>query len=204
MVKLIVDGFFNSFQYVFNMSNLFGQDFRDREKWHKWLENNHATEKEIWVIIQKKKSLKKGLKYQEAVEEAICFGWIDSKMQSIDAETFRQRFSPRRRNSIWSKKNKESAKKMIKEKKMKDAGFATIEIAKQNGKWDAAYSSNMVMTIPKDLQKALMQNKLTWKNFNNFSNSAKLQYIYWINDAKKEETIQKRINEVVKKASQNS
>jgi uncharacterized protein YdeI (YjbR/CyaY-like superfamily) len=93
---------------------------------------------------------------------------------------------------------------MIKEKKMKEAGFATIEIAKQNGKWDAAYSSNMVMTIPKDLQKALMQNKLTWKNFNNFSNSVKIQYIYWINDAKKDETRQKRIIEVVKKASQNS
>lgn len=91
---------------------------------------------------------------------------------------------------------------MIKEKKMKEAGFATIEIAKQNGKWDAAYSSNMVMTIPNDLQKAL-KNKLSWKKFNNFSNSVKLQYIYWINNAKKDETRQKRIKEIVKKASQN-
>ena len=186
------------------MSNLFDQDFTDREEWRKWLENNHAAEKEIWIIIQKKKSLKKRLKYQEAVAEAICFGWIDSKMQSIDSETFRQRFSPRRKNSIWSKKNKKTAERMIHSEKMTEAGFAAIEIAKQNGKWDTAYSSNMIVPIPKVLQKALMENKSTWKNFNNFSNSAKLQYIYWINDAKKEETIQKRINEVIRKASQNS
>ena len=188
----------------FNMSDLSDQDFHNRKEWHRWLEKNHAAKKEIWVTIQKKNSLKKGLKYQEALEEAICFGWIDSKMQSIDPETFRQRFSPRRKNGIWSKKNKETAEKMIKEKKMKKPGFSTIEIAKQNGKWDNAYSSNMVMTIPKDLKKTLMQKKLAWKNFNNFSNSTKLQYIYWINDAKKEETRQKRINEILKRASQKS
>ena len=184
------------------MSNLSDQYFPSRKEWREWLEKNHATKKEIWIILQKKNSPKKGLKYQEALEEAICFGWIDSKMQSIDTKTFRQRFSPRRKSSIWSKKNKESAEKMIKEKKMKKAGFVAIESAKQNGKWDNAYSSDMVRPIPEDLKKALMQNKFTWKNFNNFSNSTKLRYIYWINDAKKEETRQKRINQLLKTASQ--
>lgn len=176
-------------------------NFHNREEWRKWLEINHSKEKEIWVIIQKKNSPKIGLKYQEAVEEAICYGWIDSKMQSINIETFRQRFSPRRKNSIWSKKNKERAEKMIKEKKMKEAGFSTIKKAKQNGKWDTAYSSNMTLTIPEDLQKVLKQNDTTWENFNNFSNSTRLQLIYWINNAKKDETRKKRINEVVKKAT---
>ncbi|MFC1486552.1 YdeI family protein [Thermoproteota archaeon] len=86
---------------------------------------------------------------------------------------------------------------------MKEVGFTTINNAKQNGNWDAAYSSNMIMEIPKDLQKALVENKIAWKNFINFSNSTRIQYIYWINSAKKVETRQKRINEVVKKASQN-
>jgi len=185
------------------MSRSIDNDFQDHKQWRNWLEKNHAVEKEIWVIIHKKQSSRRGLKYQEAVEEAICFGWIDSKMQSIDADTFRQRFSPRRKNSIWSKKNKESAERMIQEKKMQEAGFTTINNAKQNGKWEAAYSSKIAPTIPKDLENALKENKLALKNFNKFSNSTRLQYIYWIENAKKDETRQKRIINVVKKAKQN-
>ena len=184
------------------MSNSIDQDFLDRKGWRKWLEENHSSEKEIWVIIYKKKSGENGLKYQEAVEEAICFGWIDSKMQSIDAIRFRQRFSPRKKNSIWSRSNKETAEKMIQEEKMAQAGFETINEAKRNGKWDAAYSSKMPLTVPKDLAKALKENELAWKNFKNFSNSTKLQYIYWVKSAKKDETRRKRIIEVVKKAKQ--
>jgi uncharacterized protein YdeI (YjbR/CyaY-like superfamily) len=179
------------------------QKFKDYNAWRRWLEENHSSEKEVWVIIQKKKSKHKGLKYEEAVEEAICFGWIDSKMQSIDAESFRQRFSPRRKNSIWSKKNKKTAEKMIKAEKMTEAGFATIKAAKQNGKWDTAYSSKMAPTIPSDLEEALKENELAWRNFSRFSNSAKVQYIYWVTGAKKDETRQKRIVEVVKKAAKN-
>ena len=184
------------------MSQSIDQDFHEHEEWRTWLERNHSSEKEVWVIIQKKKSERNGLKYQEAVEEAICFGWIDSKMQSIDNNRFRQRFSPRRKNSMWSKKNKETAEKTIQEGKMKKSGFETINIAKQNGKWDAVYSSKDVPVIPKDLEKALKQNKLAWKNFNKFSNSTKLQYIYWVNSAKKDETKRKRITDIVKKAAQ--
>ena len=90
---------------------------------------------------------------------------------------------------------------MIRENKMKEAGFLTIKIAKQNRKWIGAYSSDMPLAIPNDLKKALKQNKETWIKFNKFSNSIKLQLIFWINNAKKDRTRQKRINEVVKKAS---
>jgi uncharacterized protein YdeI (YjbR/CyaY-like superfamily) len=185
------------------MSQSVTQEFLDRKEWRRWLEEKHSSETEVWVIIQKKNSGRNGLRYEEAVEEAVCFGWIDSKMQSIDAEGFRQRFSPRRKNSIWSKKNKKTAEKMIKAGKMTEAGFATINIAKQSGKWDAAYSSKMAPAIPTDLAKALKENELAWENFSKFSNSARLQYVYWVESAKKDETRQKRIVAVVKKAAQN-
>jgi uncharacterized protein YdeI (YjbR/CyaY-like superfamily) len=185
------------------MSQPVDQEFLDRNQWDRWLEENHRSEKEVWVIIHKKKSGNIGLKYKEAVEEAICFGWIDSKMQSIDTKRFRQRFSPRRKNSIWSKNNKETAEEMIQAGKMTQAGFKTIDEAKLNGKWDKAYSSKMVSTIPMDLEKALKENELAWENFKKFSNSTKFQYNYWIKSAKKEETRRKRIIVVVKKATQN-
>ena len=184
------------------MSKSIDQEFIDRKEWRKWLEENYSSEKEIWVIIHKKKSGKKGLKYHEAVEEAICFGWIDSKMQNIDAKRFRQRFSPRRKNSIWSKSNKEKAEKMIQAGKITQAGFETINEAKRNGKWDTAYSSKIPLAVPKDLTKALKENELAWKNFEEFSNSTKLKYIYWVKSAKKDETRRKRIIVVVKKAIQ--
>ncbi len=179
------------------------KEFQDHNEWRIWLEKNHFCEKQVWVTIQKKKSGKKGLKYEEAVAEAICFGWIDSKMQSIDTKRFRQRFSPRKKNSFWSKKNKEIAEKMIRLGKMTQAGFATIVDAKQSGKWDIAYSSKIAPIIPRDLTEALKENELAWDNFNKFSNSTKLQYIYWIINVKLDETRRKRILEVVKKVEQN-
>ncbi len=97
------------------MPKLINQVFLDRKKWRNWLEDNHSSKKEVWLIIHKKQSEKKGLRYQKAVEKAICFGWIDSKMQRIDKERFRPRFSTRRQNSIWSKNNKETAKRLIQE-----------------------------------------------------------------------------------------
>ncbi len=185
------------------MSQSIDHEFFDQIEWRRWLEANHSSEKEIWVIINKKKSGRTGLKYQEAVEEAICFGWIDSKMQSIDAKRFRQRFSPRKKNSIWSKNNKETAERMIHAGKMTHAGFETITEAKLNGKWEIAYSSKTVSAIPRDLIKALKEDELAWKNFRKFSNSTKFQYIHWVNSAKKDETRRRRIVAVVEKATQN-
>ena len=184
------------------MSEPINREFFDREHWRQWLEDNHSSRKEVWVIIHKKKSAKKGLKYQEAVEEAICFGWIDSKMQSINAERFRQRFSPRRKNSIWSRNNKERAEKMIRTGKMMESGFETVNEAKRNGKWNAAYSSKRGATIPSDLAEALKENEVAWNNFNRFSNSVKFQYVYWVKAAKKEETRRRRVVDVVKMAAQ--
>ena len=186
------------------MSESTDREFRGRKEWRKWLEENHSSEKEVWTIIYKKKSRKVGLKYPEAIEEAICFGWIDSKMQSIDDFRFRLRFSPRRKNSIWSKNNRDLAETMIRMGKMKSAGFEKVVEAKRNGKWNSAYSSKVPLKISKDLMKALKENRLTWKSFNEFSNSTKLRYIYWIESAKKDDTRRKRIVDVVEKAKQKS
>jgi len=178
-------------------------EFGDRRGWRRWLEDNHTHEIEALVVIQKKRSNKKGLKYDEAVDEAVCFGWIDSKMQRIDADRFRQRFSPRKRNSIWSKINRERAEKMIELGLMTRAGFEAVEEAKRNGQWDSAYSSRVTPIIPEDLVKALKENNVSWENFDRFSNSVKLQYVHWVESAKRGETRARRIVEVVRRAGQN-
>jgi len=192
-------------EYVYvsgiGMPETFNLEFVDRLEWRRWLEENYSSKKEIWVIIHKKNSGNRGLRYEEAVEEAVCFGWIDGKMQSVDDTVFRQRFTPRKKGSIWSKSNRDRAEKMIREEKMVPAGFEAVCEAKVNGRWDAAYSSKTAPTIPEDLAEALKKNEFAWKNFSGFSNSTKLQYVYWVNNSKKDETRRKRIAYVTAKAS---
>lgn len=135
------------------------------------------------------------------MEEAICFGWIDGKMRSVDDKKYILRFSPRRRDSIWSEMNRQRAVKMMNRGKMTKAGNEKIDEAKKNGSWASAYSSKKEPPLPDDLKKALMKDEKTWRNFSEFSNSLKTRYIYWINVAKREETRERRIREIVKKAS---
>jgi len=175
---------------------------RNRDEWRKWLERNHNKEKEVWLVFYKKHTGKLGLSYDDAVEEALCFGWIDGRLKRIDDEKHLIRFSPRRKNSVWSEINRKKAEKMIREGKMTETGLAKIEEAKKSGKWFSAYTSKK-LAIPPDLEKALKDDKKAWDNFRNFANSYQLAYIYWVESAKREETRKKRIKEVVKRASQN-
>lgn len=163
--------------------------------------DNHSKAPEIWVVIQKKRSRKLGLRYEEAVDEAVCFGWIDGKMNRIDEDSFILRFSPRRKNSIWSRLNRERAERMIATGRIAESGLAAIEEAKSNGRWDSAYSSREEPNVPEDLEAALRQSPQAWKNFNEFPNSTKFQYVHWIEDAKREETRLRRIGEVVLRAA---
>src|SRR4030042_6669816 len=107
--------------------------FKNRHEWRAWLERNHDKEKEVWLIHYKKDSGKAGVSYIDAVEEAICFGWIDSKMKSIDREKFALKYSPRRAKSVWSQNNKEKAEKLIASGRMTDGGLVKIEEAKRSG-----------------------------------------------------------------------
>ncbi len=176
---------------------------RNRNEWRKWLEKNHDKEKEIWLVFYKKHMGKAWLSYEDAVEEALCFGWIDGKLKRIDDEKHLIRFSPRKKNSVWSEINRKKAEKMIREGKMTEAGLAKIEEAKRSGKWFSTYTSKKRPTIPPDLKKALKGDKKAWENFHNFTNTYQLAYIHWVESARREETRKKLIEEVVKRASQN-
>ena len=177
--------------------------FVQRDHWRQWLKKHHSTNKELWLIFYKKHTKKKGLPYDHAVEEALCFGWIDGIMKRVDEEKYVLRFSPRRKRSIWSESNKKRVSKMISEGKMTPAGKVLVEQAKESGEWDKA-SSREIPEVPPDLKKALAENPKAEENFNNFAPSSyKKQYLWWIETAKREETRERRIQEVVKRAEQN-
>lgn len=171
--------------------------FPTRREWRKWLEKNHAGETEAWVLRYKKDSGKPSVSYDDALDEALCFGWIDGRMKGVDSEKSAVRFSPRKPKSRWSKVNKEKAEKLITEGKMTEAGMATIKEAKKSGAWAKAYVLKETQEIPADLREALSKNKESENNFRKFPPSRRNAYIYWLDDAKTSATRQKRIIEVV-------
>jgi len=173
---------------------------KDRIEWRKWLEKNYDSVKEIWLIYYKKHSGKPRIPYDDAVEEALCFGWIDSLVKTIDDEKYMQKYTPRKKSSIWSEHNVNRCKKMIKEGKMTEAGMQLIDEAKKNGKWEKAYSTKKMFDLPEEMANALNKNKSARENFNNFAPSYRNNYIHWVLSAKREETKNKRIKEVVKRS----
>ncbi|MFC1919122.1 YdeI family protein [Chloroflexota bacterium] len=178
-------------------------NFKDKQIWRNWLEQNHDKEKEAWLVIFKKHSKKTGLRYDGALEEALCFGWIDGKMRSIDEERFILRYSPRKAKSVWSMINKDKAELLIAQGRMTAAGLAKVEEAKKNGYWYTAYTNKIREVIPSDLKKALMENSTAWNNFEGFANNYQNMYIGWVSCAKTDETRKKRIMEVVKRSALN-
>ena len=177
--------------------------FADRAAWRQWLEQNHAKESEALLIHYRKESRKTNLNHFDAVEEALCFGWIDSILRRVDDERFVLKYTPRKPNSIWSKVNRDKAIQLIKDGKMTPAGLAKINEAKKNGNWDNAYTSLIKDTLSGDLKLALMKNKKAWWNFQKFSTTYRNMYIGWVNDAKTETTRQKRITEVIYRSERN-
>lgn len=175
---------------------------KDRREWRNWLQKNHQTRSGIWLVYYKKNSEKSGISYEEAVEEALSFGWIDSKVNALDEERFMQVFTPRKPGSIWSKLNKERVKKIIEEGIITPAGLEKIEAAKKDGSYyflDDIYD----LIIPDDLKEALDSNKAAKRNFDTFSESIKKQILYWIKTAKRHQTRKNRIEKTVKLAVKN-
>ncbi len=177
--------------------------FTSREDWRAWLELNHSRAGHVWLIFYKKGSVKKGVSLAEAVEEAICFGWIDGQLRRVDEETFKLRFSPRQAGSVWSQINKVRAEKLIAERRMAEAGLAKIAEAKKTGYWDTAYTNKIKGEMPPDLQDALLKDGKAFENFQNFANTYRNMYIGWITSAKTAETRKKRINKVVEQSLRN-
>lgn len=177
--------------------------FRDRMAWHRWLEENHDKATEVWILTFKTHTGKKCLRYPEALEEALCFGWIDSRLRRIDDERHLWRFAPRRPQSIWSLSNRTRAERLMKEGRMTPHGLKKIEAAKRSGKWDRALTPRRPPRMSKELREALRKNGKAWKNFQAFANSYKTNYIYWVSAARTEETRKKRIRVVVDRAEKN-
>jgi uncharacterized protein YdeI (YjbR/CyaY-like superfamily) len=175
----------------------------NREEWRAWLQDYHATQKEAWLIISKKRAAAPGLTYEEAVEEAVCFGWIDGSMRGGDGEAFTLRFSPRKSRSIWSESNKRRAKRLIEQGRMAEAGLATIREARENGEWDRATEREDTANLPPDLEVALEGHEMGRSNWNQLTSSQKRQYIYWITSARTEATRQRRVQETVRLVAEN-
>lgn len=170
--------------------------------WREWLQKNHYSKQAVWLVFYNKKSELKSITWSEAVDEALCFGWIDSKKISIDNGTSHQYFSKRKPKSTWSKVNKNKVDKLIEDGLMTEAGFLSIEIAKQNGSWTILDDVEDLI-IPADLEEAFSNKTNAKEYFLSLSKSVKKIILSWLVMAKTTETRQKRITELIESAEQN-
>lgn len=171
----------------------------DRKAWRQWLIKHHHVKISVWVIFNKVKTGQRGLSWSEAVDEALCFGWIDSKAVTLDEHQYKQFFTRRKPKSVWSRINKEKIDRLIADDLMTEAGMRSIEIAKENGSWTSLDQFEDLI-IPKDLEKAFKLHKGSKAFFTGLSKSIKKGMLYWIGSAKLPETRQRRINEVAELA----
>ncbi len=186
------------------MPNIDSETFypKSKQEWRQWLIENHQSKSSVWLVCYKKKAGKPSVEWSDAVDEALCFGWIDGMRKSIDDEKFIQFVCKRKPKSAWSKINKEKIARLITDDLMTEAGLKSIEIAKQNGSW---YLLDEVeeLTVPEDLETAFAANIGSKDFFSSLSKSVKKMILQWIAFAKKTETRQKRINEVAELAAKN-
>ncbi|HZY78452.1 MAG TPA: YdeI/OmpD-associated family protein [Cyclobacteriaceae bacterium] len=168
---------------------------KSRNDWRNWLKKNHKKEDSVWLLYYKKKTNVTSLTWDDAVEEALCFGWIDSKRQPLDDEKFRQFFGKRKSTGTWSRINKNRVEKLIEAGLMAKAGLEVIEKAKENGSWSILDDVEELKT-PDDLAKAFRKVKGSKKYFDSLTRSRKRLLLQWLVLAKREETRQKRINEI--------
>lgn len=173
-----------------------------RLAWRKWLEQNNSRQESIWLIIAKKGSGLPTLRIDDVVEEALCFGWIDSVPNKVDEQRYKILLSPRKPKSKWSKINKARANRMIKTGLMTDAGIKLIKLAKKTGTWNALEKIDNLI-IPEDLRDAFIKNKKAQTYFEAFPPSTKRGILEWIDNAKTAETRNRRIVETVSLAANN-
>lgn len=170
----------------------------NREDWRKWLEKNYDKEKELWLIYYKANTGKPSIPYEDSVEEALCFGWIDSIVKKMDSEKYARKFTPRTDKTRWSALNKRRVKNLIKEGKMTEIGLAKIDRSVLKRKEVTVKEGvKKKLEIPDYLKKLLMKNRKAWQNFTKLAPSYQRNYVGWIISAKKIETRQKRIKEAI-------
>ena len=176
---------------------------KNQSEWREWLKENHITAQAVWLVLYKKSAISyNNLGWSEAVDEALCFGWIDSVKKSIDDERYKQYFSKRKAKSNWSKVNKEKIANLIEQNLMQAQGYKSIEVAKENGSWTILDSVEN-LEIPKDLAASFTKHYGAKAFFNSLSNSSKKLLLYKVTSAKREATRQKRIEAIAKDMAAN-
>lgn len=176
-------------------------ELRDSAEWRAWLGSNHATSPGIWLAIGKKGNARTALSYEDAVLEALCFGWIDSTTAKLDADRFKQLFTPRKPTSTWSRSNKVRVEKLVAQGRMMPPGLAAVQAAKANGSWTLLDDVEDLI-VPKDLAKALRADPAAKRGFDAFPDSARKLFLYWIASAKRADTRTSRIAETVRLVAQ--
>ncbi|MDQ5818002.1 MAG: YdeI/OmpD-associated family protein [Actinomycetota bacterium] len=171
--------------------------FASRDAWEAWLQEQHATSEGLWLKFAKKDSGIETVTYSEAVEAALCYGWIDGQKASFDDHYWLQRFTPRRPRSKWSKINRQKATELIERGEMKPAGLREVERAKADGRWDAAYDAQSTATVPEDLRRELDKNDRAREFFATLDSANRYAILYQIQDAKRPETRARRIQKYV-------
>ena len=173
----------------------------DRRAWRAWLEENYARETEVWLVYYKKHTNRPRIPYDDAVEEALCFGWIDSTVRRLDEERFLQRFTPRKDTSNWSESNRRRLRKLVAEGRMTEAGLSKIA----EGVLDAPPAPKppkRELEVPAFITDALAKKRKALENFNGLAPSYRREFVAWITDAKREETREKRLKESVRLLSE--
>jgi uncharacterized protein YdeI (YjbR/CyaY-like superfamily) len=173
----------------------------DRETWRAWLEEHHAEQSGVWLLSWRKASGRPSIDWSDAVDEAICFGWIDSTRRPVDDLSFKQYFAPRKPKSNWSRINKEKVERLIAEGRMTPAGLAAVERAKANGSW-GNLDSVEAMVVPGDLGAALDAVPAACAYFDALSRAKRWEVLYWINGAKRATTRADRIRQIVEAAAE--
>lgn len=176
--------------------------FKNDREWRAWLHENHDKSKGVQLVFYRVGSENESMRWEEAVQVAICYGWIDSTVRRIDEDKRKQFFCPRKDKSVWSKVNKNYIEQLTKKGLMHESGLQKIETAKKNGSWESLdHVENHV--LPTDLEKAFKENKKAYENYQNFSPSYRKSYLYWLNQAKREETRATRIETIIDLCAQN-
>ena len=175
----------------------------NRDEWQAWLKENHDTKKGVWLLYYKKHTGKSSIPYDDAVEEALCFGWIDSIIKKVDDEKFARKFTPRKGKSRWSELNKKRARKMMNAGKMTEAGITIVREAKKSGEWFKIAQARKELVIPSYIKEELAENKKALDFFNSLASSYKRNLVGWITSAKREETRKRRLMEAIRLLEQN-
>ncbi|WP_418602742.1 YdeI/OmpD-associated family protein [Hwangdonia sp.] len=176
--------------------------FKTDIEWREWLHQNHSTVKGVYLIFYKVENKEASMRWEDAVKVALCYGWIDSTVKSLGNGKRRQYFTPRNQKSVWSALNKRYIIELKASNLMHQSGLEIIKIAKQNGSWTALDDVENEV-IPKELQNAFNKNKKAFNHYKNFAPSYRKGYLYWLNQAKREATREKRIAEIIRLCESN-